>query len=314
MLGAVLHEQHKYVEAERLLRHTVQQREKVLGAEQMETLDSTYWLARTLYEQQKYVEVVRILRQVVQRWNKVLGTELVYTLDSIYWIALTLYRQQSYAEAEQLLRQSHQQREKVYGTDHFKFFDSEHLLQDIRRELTQSTRATHVTETARSRLDDFFAEGPQRQTTYADSEIQQVSMLLSHVNPQWRKVPRTYIALRTIDCLELLDNFIDLGFSDHWFPVTERILPHYLQPSWRSRFVAAQSLVMTKSMDLEKGGNGQHRHFQQHEPLPFEKKGILGSSGFTQVDRVLSLISFREYARKRVERNTVFSGRKTDAV
>jgi serine/threonine protein kinase len=38
-------------------------------------------------------------------------------------------------------------------------------------------------------------------------------------------------------------------------------------------------------------------------------KGILGSGGFGQVDWVLSTISFREYALKRVSRSAVFSGR-----
>jgi serine/threonine protein kinase len=71
---------------------------------------------------------------------------------------------------------------------------------------------------------------------------------------------------------------------------------------------------MTKSVDLEKGEKGQHCFFREHEPLPLEMKGILGSGGFGQVDRVLSLISFREYALKRVLRSTAFSGRGTECV
>jgi serine/threonine protein kinase len=71
---------------------------------------------------------------------------------------------------------------------------------------------------------------------------------------------------------------------------------------------------MTKSVDLEKGEKGQHCFFREHKPLPLEMKGILGSGGFGQVDRVLSLISFREYALKRVLRSTAFSGRGTECV
>ena len=63
---------------------------------------------------------------------------------------------------------------------------------------------------------------------------------------------------------------------------------------------------MTKSIALEKGKDGQHCTFSQHEPLPFERKNILGSGGFEQVDRVLSLISFREYTRKQVRRDQAF--------
>ncbi|KAF2023171.1 kinase-like protein [Setomelanomma holmii] len=160
-----------------------------------------------------------------------------------------------------------------------------------------------------SRLSDFFVNGDQRQTSYTDSEIQHVSLLLSQVNLLWRKVPRIYIILRVISCLDLLDTFIDLGVSDYWFPFTERTLPLCVRPGKRSQFVGAQNLVITKSMDLEKGESGQHCYFRQDEPLPLEMKGILGSGGFGQVDRVLSTISFREYALKRVSRSAVFSGR-----
>jgi len=128
------------------------------------------------------------------------------------------------------------------------------------------------------------------------------------------RVPRTYIVLRTIDCLDHLDEFIDLGFSDHWLPVTERSLPQRLRPSQRTAFVNTQDLVLTQSMDLERGEDGQHCYFQRDDSLPFEIKGVLGSGGFGQVDKILSLISFREYARKRVSRKSVFGTREAENV
>ncbi|KAL8634716.1 MAG: hypothetical protein Q9228_007706, partial [Teloschistes exilis] len=73
-------------------------------------------------------------------------------------------------------------------------------------------------------------------------------------------------------------------------------------------------LVVTKSIDLEKGEEGQHCFFRRDEPPPFEEKAILGSGGFGQVDKVLSLISFKEYARKRVLRNKVFGGQGTEGM
>jgi hypothetical protein len=244
----------------------------------------------------------------------VLGTTHKDTLESRYRLAITLYEQQKYDEAKQLLRQLVQQQEKVLGAEHKDTLAGKRLLQKVILARTPSATLSPVAEAVLSRLGDFFVGGTERQTAYNDSEIQQVSLLLSQVNTQWSKVPRTYITLRTISCLDLLHTFIDLGFSDHWLPVTERGLPHCLHPSRRAQFIAAQSLVMTKSLDLEKGDKGQHRHFHHDESLPFEEKGILGTGGFGQVDRIRSLISFREYARKRVPRSTIFGGRKTEDV
>jgi len=190
-----------------------------------------------------------------------------------------------------------------------------HTYPEIQQVLLEAPTPTNpLAEVVSSRLSDFFTNGSPRQTAYTDPEIQQVSLLLSQVNLQWSKVPRTYMVLRIVGCLDLLDTFIDMGVSDYWLPFTERSLPPCLRPSKRSQFVGAQNLVMTKSMDLEKGEGGQHCFFRQDETLPLQMKGFLGSGSFGQVDRVLSLISFREYALKRVLRSTAFSGRGTECV
>jgi TolA-binding protein len=315
-LAVTLHEQQKYAEAEQLLRQVVQQREKTLGVDHVDTLDSKHWLAVTLHEQQKYDEAEQLSRQLVEQREKVLGTDHVDTLRGKHQLAVTLHEQQKYDEAESLLRQSAEHREKVLGADHKDTLASKELLQKVTTTKAPAaltnTLADTLADTVLRRLSDFFADGDQRQTAYTDSEIQQVALLLSHVNLQWSKVPRTYMVLRSIDCLELLDTFIDLGFSDHWFPVTERSLPLCLQHSKRSQFVAAQDLVMTKSMNLEKGEEGQHCFFREHEPLPLKMKGKLGSGGFGKVYRVLSFISSREYALKQVPRSTAFGGRGTE--
>jgi serine/threonine protein kinase len=313
-LADTLHEQRKYGEAEQVLRPLIQQQEKVLGAKHVDTLRSKYDLALALYKQLKYGEAEQVLRQTAQQREKVLGAEHLNTLKSKHLLALALHKQQKYGEAEQVLQQTAQQREKVLGADHRDTTASKELLQKVILANAPSAPINSLEDTVSRRLSDFFTNGSQRQIAYTDSEIQQVSLLLSQVNPQWSKIPRTYIVLRIIGCLDVFDAFIDLGFSDHWFPVTVRSLPLCLRPSQRSQFVAAQDLVMTKSMDLEKGEKGQHCYFREHEPLPFEIKRILGSGGFGQVDLVLSLISFREYALKRVSRSAVFSGRTIEDV
>jgi serine/threonine protein kinase len=237
-----------------------------------------------------------------------LVSEHVDTPDSKYELAVTLHDQQKYVEAEQLLRQPVQQQEKVLGGYHKDTHASKELLQEVLLAKVPSAPTNALAESVLSRLSEFFADGDQ-QAAYTYSEIQQVSLLLSQVNLQWSKVPRTYMILQIIDCLDLLNSFINLGISDYWFPFTEQSLPPCLQPGKRSQFVGAQNLVMTKSMDLEKDEGGQHCYFRQDEPLPLEIKGILGLGRFGQVDRVLSTTSFREYALKRVPRSAVFSGR-----
>ncbi len=313
-LAATLYEQQKYPEAEELLRQSAQEREKVLGKDHLNTVKSKHWLAITLFRQQKYYEAEELSRQAVEGAEMNLSREDVITLGMKHWLARTLYSQKKYLEAEKLFRQAIQGREKVLGKNHADKLTSKRFLQELLLTIRQPTLTDDTTRTVNGRLGNFFPQGKEIRAPYTDSEINEISSLLKHLNPRWSTVPRTYIILRTISCLNLLDNFIDLGFSDYWFPVTERTLPYCLRPSHRSEFVHTQNLVLTKSMDLEKGGEGQHRYFRRNEPLPFERKEVLGSGGFGQVDKVLSLISFREYARKLVPRNTVFGGRRTEDV
>jgi hypothetical protein len=121
-------------------------------------------------------------------------------------------------------------------------------------------------------LSTFFTGDKDSRSAYRYTEIPEISSLLRHLNPLWERVPRTYIVLRTIGHLDLLDQFIELGFSDHWFPVTARTLPQNICRSIRSSFVRTQELVLTKSLDLVKGEGGQHHHFKQGEHLPPERE------------------------------------------
>ena len=312
-LARSLQEQAKYYEAEELLRQVVHARKEVLGQEHVETFNSTYWLARSLYGQRKYSEAGEVIQRVVQGHGKVFGPEHNKTRESKHWQAAILFKQRRYVEAEQILQQIVQGEERVLGAEHQDKIDSRVLLQEVLQALAPPATGIDVTGSAvLGRLRDFFEGRQGSNAKYSDLEISQISSLLSHSHPRWSQVPRTYILLRIVGCLDLLDQFIDLGFSDYWFPVTERSLPGCLRPSHRSQFVAAQDRVLTKSIGLEKGDAGQHSHFRRDEALPFEGKGVLGSGGFGQVDRVLSLVSFKEYARKRVSRKQAFGGRGTE--
>lgn len=149
---------------------------------------------------------------------------------------------------------------------------------------------------------------------YSDSEIHQIASLLRRMQQPWRKVPRTYIVLRSLDRLDLLNEFIDIGFTDRWFPVEPRNLPATLNPSVKSQFAKAQQLVLAKAVDLEKEDRGEHCNFARGEPLPFTFEQKLGSGGFSQVDKVISLISYKEYALKRIRRQTWFGNRSVEGM
>ena len=72
----------KYSEAEQVFQQIVRGREKALGKEDEETLESKYWLAQTLYEQEQYQEAKVVFREVVRGREKVLGTEHPETVES----------------------------------------------------------------------------------------------------------------------------------------------------------------------------------------------------------------------------------------
>jgi hypothetical protein len=64
-------------------------------------------------------------------------------------------------------------------------------------------------------------------------------------------------------------------------------------------FLKSQSLVLTKTLDLEKGERGGHLHFGKDETIPYEVKGKLGTGGYSEVEKVTRHLSHREFARKK---------------
>ncbi|KAF2655800.1 kinase-like protein, partial [Lophiostoma macrostomum CBS 122681] len=52
-------------------------------------------------------------------------------------------------------------------------------------------------------------------------------------------------------------------------------------------FVRTQNLVLTKSLDLEKGEKGHHCHFGQGESAQLESLLVLGRGAFGQVDKLV---------------------------
>lgn len=163
-----------------------------------------------------------------------------------------------------------------------------------------SVRLPFATPT--ERLATYF-DTDQPRVAFEDREIDDVALLLEQCGHIASKCPRTYILLRTIGHLDTIDRLVKVGFSDQLFPVEPRSLPSFLEPSVKSAVVQHQSIILTKSLDLE---NGRHRHFAPEEVLPFDILGRLGSGGYGQVDRIRSKTSYRQFALKRIRRRAAF--------
>lgn len=142
---------------------------------------------------------------------------------------------------------------------------------------------------------------------FSESELRGISDILRRTGKEsWSRIPRIYSVLRTINQLQTIEVFLSQGISDVWFPFTHKTLPEGLKsPSMRYEFLEAQRLVLCKALDLERE-TGKHMNFSQTSELPFIKVGDLGKGGYSYVDRVISTISHKEYARKLIPRGRTF--------
>ncbi|KAB2568992.1 Serine/threonine-protein kinase Nek4 [Lasiodiplodia theobromae] len=166
---------------------------------------------------------------------------------------------------------------------------------------------------AAERLSKLFPSSDETRTL-SDAEIEQVATLLEGQDEVYSQAPRAYIVLWIIGRLDILGDLLKSGFSDFCFPVESTSLPPSLDPAVRRAIVQTQHVVLTKSVDLEKGENGKHRHFGKEDPLPFKTLRRLGAGGYSQVDLIKSRISCKQYALKRIPRRTAFWNNSKQAV
>jgi hypothetical protein len=153
-----------------------------------------------------------------------------------------------------------------------------------------------------SSLSDYFVANYAGKV-YTDQDFQRISDLLRETGRgPWSKVPRIYTVLRIINQLQVIDAFIDQGISDIWFPFSTSSLPKALGSALHPQFLEAQKGVLTKGLDLERDEGRKHAHFGRDETLPFKVDKELGGGRFSQVHKVTSTITKREFARKQFRR------------
>lgn len=303
----------RYMAAEEQLRGVVDWQEVNLGRDHERTLHNKQLLAIALFAQCKFSGAEAQFKQVAEGRKNIHGEFHEDTLESKLGLQASVEEQKKYSKPQELLQAGAKGNERIPSKGQEDPIASSDFSEELQLKLSlSSTSINSVWQAPAGRLKSFFPQDRDRRDPYTDTEINEISSLLNDLSPQWSNVPRTYIVLRIIGHLDLLPTVIDLGFSDFWFPVTEKSLPGCFSPSIRAAFVNAQQMVLTKSMDLEKGESGQHCYFKRDEVLPLKVQGVLGTGGFGQVDKVLSRISSREYARKRVHRSEAFRGRKKE--
>ncbi|KAH8165243.1 hypothetical protein CIB48_g3014 [Xylaria polymorpha] len=259
-----------------------------------------------LFNLGKHDEAEPHFRQAAQSYqNRYHGKEHADTLSSKNWLAMTLYNLKKIQRGRRDVPKVVSGRERVLGKEHVDTLNSK-TWQKI-----SSRRYPPTAKQPPDSLEVYFKANGSDRVSYTDTDIIEISRLLKLKNSRWSTIPRTYIVLRNIRCLDMFDSLIDLGFSDYFFPVTRESLPCCLRPSQRSDFLKGQKLIMTQSMDIERG---QHCSFQQGDSLPFETQNILGAGSSGHVDEVISLISYKTYARKRIPRRKTNTGRTPEAM
>ncbi|CAI6342501.1 unnamed protein product [Periconia digitata] len=174
-------------------------------------------------------------------------------------------------------------------------------------QLSSKKSTSSMLESFVSRLDEIFSIKGGSPQLFQEAEIMEVTTLLKQLAPTQSHMPRTYIVLRSLGQLNLFDDLVSSGFSDYSFPVNEKDVPKCVPQDSRKSFLDAQKLVLTKALDLEKGERGSHCYFVDEDPIPLTSKGILGQGAFGQVDKVVSLVTFKTYARKRILRRSLYA-------
>jgi hypothetical protein len=168
---------------------------------------------------------------------------------------------------------------------------------------TASTEpATPTFNTGEVKLGDYFKDGKEPPDFFTDMQCGDIARLLVQSGKlSWSVAPRIYIVLRLIGQLQHFDAFLDHGINDLWLPFSASSLPSCLGLAYNEEFLKQQARVLTKAINLENGSRG-HAHFTRNDPFPFEVKETLGEGGFGYVDKIVSPLSGRVFARKRFRR------------
>ena len=141
----------------------------------------------------------------------------------------------------------------------------------------------------------------------SDADFDRITEILCQTNrEEWGLRPRTYVLLRMINAIDLMDDFVQLNCWDIALPYTRENLPQRLSTEQQDHFLQKQGFVLTKAATIEGGATSTHANFASNADSHLESLGRLGEGGSGTVDRVMSKLSRKIYARKRLDRRKTF--------
>jgi len=110
-------------------------RERVLGAEHPDTLQSGHNLANALYAQGKYAEAEKEHRAVLALRERVLGAEHLDNFQSCFNLALCLEDQKKFEEALAFIQRAESGWQKTLGAEHPDTKDAERIRKRIEAQI-----------------------------------------------------------------------------------------------------------------------------------------------------------------------------------
>ena len=118
VMGEVYDNLGLYPRAQPLLQQSLEIRQRVLGPERPETLESMNSLANNLWREGHYPEAEKLHRETLDIRRRVLGREDPDTLNSMNNLAIDLADEGHYAESEKLNRETLEISRRVFGPEH----------------------------------------------------------------------------------------------------------------------------------------------------------------------------------------------------
>ena len=133
-----------YEGAEVLYRHALAGREKALGADHPQTLDSIHSLGILLMNKGDYEGAEELYRQALAGYEKALGADHPDTLASLNNLGILLKNKGDYQGAEEVCRRALAGREKALGAEHPDTLMSLNNLAGILIKLSRTTESVSL--------------------------------------------------------------------------------------------------------------------------------------------------------------------------